>query len=190
MLDVHPATVRQWADNGRIRSYRTPGGHRRFAEEDIRTLMSVTAAPAAEFELLLSAAMGRTRLELTNGRLDTESWYTRLDEDAKQQHRMLGRELLGALIQYLSSDNSESVLNDGRDIGMQYAALAHDLRLSVSDATRAFLMFRDVLMESLVQISSLQGTRRPQEMVAIHRQVSLFTNEVLAAMLSALSKDE
>jgi len=36
-LKVHPTTLREWADKGRIRAYRTPGGHRRFSEADVET---------------------------------------------------------------------------------------------------------------------------------------------------------
>ena len=34
-LSVHPATLREWADKGQIRTFRTPGGHRRFSEADV-----------------------------------------------------------------------------------------------------------------------------------------------------------
>ena len=35
MLGVHPATVRNWADEGKLPSLRTPGGHRRFRRSDL-----------------------------------------------------------------------------------------------------------------------------------------------------------
>jgi DNA binding domain, excisionase family len=35
MLGVHEGTVRRWADTGKLPSYRTPGGHRRFLSEDV-----------------------------------------------------------------------------------------------------------------------------------------------------------
>ena len=43
-LNVHPATLREWADRGRIRTFRTPGGHRRFSVEDVDAL-AAEAAP-------------------------------------------------------------------------------------------------------------------------------------------------
>jgi excisionase family DNA binding protein len=36
---VDPKTVTRWAAAGRIRSIRTPGGHRRFRESAVRTLL-------------------------------------------------------------------------------------------------------------------------------------------------------
>jgi excisionase family DNA binding protein len=39
LFRVDPKTVSRWAISGRIPSVRTPGGHRRFREEDVRGLM-------------------------------------------------------------------------------------------------------------------------------------------------------
>ena len=37
-LGVSPATLRHWADKGKVRAFRTPGGHRRFSETEMRAL--------------------------------------------------------------------------------------------------------------------------------------------------------
>jgi excisionase family DNA binding protein len=39
LFRVDPKTVTRWAAGGRLRSLRTPGGHRRFRESDIRALL-------------------------------------------------------------------------------------------------------------------------------------------------------
>ena len=46
LFRVDPKTVTRWAAAGRISSIRTPGGHRRFRESEIRALLG-TDAPAA-----------------------------------------------------------------------------------------------------------------------------------------------
>lgn len=48
---VDPKTVSRWAAGGRIGSIRTPGGHRRFRESEVRALLEgkpavTTPAPA------------------------------------------------------------------------------------------------------------------------------------------------
>jgi excisionase family DNA binding protein len=51
LFRVDPKTVTRWAAAGRINSIRTPGGHRRFRESEIRELLrqdgSRSAASAA-----------------------------------------------------------------------------------------------------------------------------------------------
>jgi excisionase family DNA binding protein len=40
MFRVDPKTVTRWAKAGRLRSIRTPGGHRRFRESEVRALLT------------------------------------------------------------------------------------------------------------------------------------------------------
>ena len=40
LLGVHSMTLRRWSDSGRFPSFRTPGGHRRFARKDIDYFLS------------------------------------------------------------------------------------------------------------------------------------------------------
>jgi len=40
MFRVDPKTVTRWASGGRIGSIRTPGGHRRFRESEVRSLLA------------------------------------------------------------------------------------------------------------------------------------------------------
>jgi excisionase family DNA binding protein len=47
MFRVDPKTVTRWAASGRIGSIRTPGGHRRFRESEIRALLAGLTMPAA-----------------------------------------------------------------------------------------------------------------------------------------------
>jgi excisionase family DNA binding protein len=47
LFRVDPKTVTRWAAAGRISSIRTPGGHRRFREAEVRALLDGTPLPAA-----------------------------------------------------------------------------------------------------------------------------------------------
>jgi excisionase family DNA binding protein len=43
LFRVDPKTVTRWAAAGRIGSIRTPGGHRRFRESEVRALLAGAA---------------------------------------------------------------------------------------------------------------------------------------------------
>lgn len=43
LFRVDPKTVTRWAAAGRIASIRTPGGHRRFRESEVRALLASEA---------------------------------------------------------------------------------------------------------------------------------------------------
>jgi excisionase family DNA binding protein len=46
MFRVDPKTVTRWAASGRIGSIRTPGGHRRFHESEVKELLDVHSTGA------------------------------------------------------------------------------------------------------------------------------------------------
>ena len=48
LLGVSVATVRGWADQGRLPSHRTVGGHRRFELDELRAWLAERGAPAPE----------------------------------------------------------------------------------------------------------------------------------------------
>ena len=39
MLGVHPATLARWVDEGHLRAFRTPGGHRRIPRGEVERLL-------------------------------------------------------------------------------------------------------------------------------------------------------
>lgn len=45
LFRVDPKTVTRWARMERIKSIRTPGGHRRFRESDVKALLRGDAPP-------------------------------------------------------------------------------------------------------------------------------------------------
>lgn len=46
LFRVDPKTVTRWAAAGRISSIRTPGGHRRFRESEVRALLAADSGTA------------------------------------------------------------------------------------------------------------------------------------------------
>ena len=51
LFRVDPKTVTRWAASGRITSIRTPGGHRRFRESEVRALLRGDSEPVAQGHL-------------------------------------------------------------------------------------------------------------------------------------------
>jgi excisionase family DNA binding protein len=48
LFRVDPKTVTRWAASGRITSIRTPGGHRRFRESEVRALLRGDSEASSE----------------------------------------------------------------------------------------------------------------------------------------------
>ena len=179
-LNIHPATLRDWSDRGRIRTFRTPGGHRRFSGDDVDAL---AAAAAPELALFMNALVGQARLATSAGRLANESWYAHFDDAAKERQRELGHDFMRVLVVYLGdTDNDWS--GDVQELGDRYAKLADDVGLSLGDAMRAFHLFDGLVHSSAKQLSAVQVGG----LVDFERHVGWFLNEVRVAMVESFSE--
>jgi excisionase family DNA binding protein len=45
MMHVDPKTVTRWARSGKLSSFRTPGGHRRYFESEVLALVNESYVP-------------------------------------------------------------------------------------------------------------------------------------------------
>jgi len=177
-LNVHPATLRDWADKGRLRTYRTPGGHRRFSEADVAAI-GMESKP--DLSLLMHATVGHARVATSDGRLASESWYARFDEAAKSRQRDLGIQLVQMLVSFLG-DTSRDWSQDIRQLGGRYGELARDAGLSLGDAMRAFHLFEGIVRASVSELGAAKVARSD-----LDENVGWFLNEVRVAMVESFA---
>ena len=189
MLGVHPSTLRQWADSGKIPTVRTPGGHRRFAESDVRSLLEPEPLQPSGVQLLVQSALGRTRLEVTGGKLSEQGWYQRLDETDKAEHRELGRKLLSMVTQYLTEPSErQAILEEARTLGRSYGERSMVNKLTLTEAVRAFLYFHDFLSDGILQMSETVGQNVNVDLITTYQQINVFTDEVMLSMLEVFEE--
>jgi excisionase family DNA binding protein len=191
MLGVHPSTLRQWADSGKIPTVRTPGGHRRFAESDVQALLEPETLQPSGVQLLVQSALGRTRLEVSGGKLNEQGWYQRLDETDKAEHRELGRQLLSLVMQYLTQPSDrQAILEEARALGRSYGDHSLVNKLTLTEAVRAFLYFHGFLTDGVLQMSETVGQQVNIDLISIYRQINVLIDEVMLAMLGVYEKSQ
>ena len=178
-LGVHPITLRRWADQGDIAVMLTPGGHRRFAMADLRRFAEARKQLRGASGLVQSwadQALQRTRQGIVGQR--DERWLAPFDEADRQQKRELGRRLMGVMLQYVSlSEGGDELLDEAQIIGRAYAQDALGLGLSLVEALRAMLFFRDSLIESAVQMPETARVR-PEANARLVRRINGLLNAV------------
>jgi len=188
MLGVHPTTVRHWADSGDLPSQRTPGGHRRFRRRDLMQFATMQQTPSEvgsnEAQLMLQSALGRARLEVSDGQLEGLTWYGQFNEETRQAHRVLGRRLLEVLTAYLANPVNQTELRaEVRGLGVEYAHLSVEHNIGLTDSVRAFLFFRDLLTESVIQLAGVLSLQSPRDWSDRLRQVNVITDELLLSLI-------
>lgn len=198
MLGMHPATVRLWADRNELPSRRTSGGHRRFRRADIEARLHQDAErkPRPAAQLLVQSILGRIRFAFTDGTLNNQPWYQHFDDSAREAYRSLGRHVLELLLHALTDGTDADELHrEAVQLGSQYGSLTRNSNVSVADAVRAFLYFRSLVDESVLQLVEVQGTHDYREHQDIPwaetlYQVQALTNEILPALIESAQSSQ
>lgn len=183
ILGVHPSTVRNWADQGQIPVHRTSGGHRRFKRNEVALWQQTQRSTGPdEAQLVIQNALKRTRFQITEGHLQAEAWYQKLDEDARGQYRLSGRNLMQGLLAYLSCEGPEADA-EARSLGYEYATRGRRHGLSIVDATQAFLFFRNTLLDAMLLVYEAAAVSSSQAWSDMFRKISAFTDSILVTLL-------
>lgn len=194
LLNVHPTTLRRWANSGDLPALVTPGGHRRFAATDLARFARERSALRnlnGYAGLWATKALAYTRQESNLSR--KTSWLTHFDEEGRARNRLLGQQLMGLTLQYLSSEaneeNSASILEEARRIGRQYAANAMEQGLPLRVTLEASMFFRDSLVETALQLPE-SANIRPEANVRLMRRVNELLNAVHLAVADVYDGDK
>jgi excisionase family DNA binding protein len=183
LLGVNESTLRRWADAGYVRSFRTPGGHRRFAEDDLRALMAGHGRPGpASYGSLGHLALMRIRRRLQRGSKQQANWYTGMAEADRQRLRSLGQRLVNLVSEYLSRGSRRSrLMDEARQIGHEYGTEFADKKLPLRDAVEAFIFFRKGLDEAAAELAH-RGNLSAEEAVEVWELTAGLADQVLLAM--------
>ena len=177
-LGVHPVTLRRWAESGKIASIRTPGGHRRFAESEIDRLQENALVPES---ITISEQLRESALTATRADLQTHkaSWNHSIEEKDKEEKRLLGRRLMGLLMQYVATeeDGSQEIIDEARVIARIYAKSIVLSGIPLPEALKATNYFRDHILEAAVVLPDA-ARRRPEANQKMFRKLNVFLNEV------------
>lgn len=183
MLGVHPSTLRIWSDKGGFPVHRTQGGHRRFLRSEVELWMqSQRAGGPSEHDLVVQKALKSTRLKISEGRLNSESWYNQLDEIAREEYRRNSRNLLQGLIGYMAS-SEETAEAETHALGYEYASRGRRYGLSEVDSLQAFLFFRTLLLEAMLSMYEGAAVRNLHAWSDMLRRMNLFTDQILISLL-------
>jgi len=191
LLGVHPSTIRLWSDKGAIPVHKTQGGHRRYKRGEIllwAETNSKSRAEAIEPESMMQEVIKNVRMQISEGRLQEEAWYQKLDEDARVQYRMSARSLFQGLMTYMTTNGEESA-SEAYAIGYEYASRARRYNLSYVDAARAFLFFRDTLVESVIKVY-MDANVPTKQATDMYTRMHTFTDEILISLLDTFRKLE
>ncbi len=183
LLGVHPSTVRNWADQGVLPVHRTQGGHRRFMRSEVDLwIQSQRMTTEEETNGMFRNALGYARIQIVEGHLESESWYAKLNNEARNAYRRSGRNLMQGLMKSQAVDD-ESAKNEARALGVDYASIGRKHGLTILETTEAFLFFRNVLIDSSFHVYEQAAIQSPQAWGEMFRTINNFADHILLTLI-------
>jgi excisionase family DNA binding protein len=151
LLDVSNTTLRQWADNGYLRVYRTPGGHRRFLRSDVESFANAPAQAQDQVrdDAVEGSALRKIRRRLGRNDVLQQPWYQSVEEEGKVRMRLFGRRLLSILLQESSARRRrQELLDEAHLLGREYGTEMSERGVALKDTIEAFVFFRTMVLDS------------------------------------------
>ncbi|HET7726978.1 MAG TPA: helix-turn-helix domain-containing protein [Candidatus Limnocylindrales bacterium] len=163
IVGVDPDTLRRWADEGRVRAYATPGGHRRFRRGDLDRLISSRQVGSPGALTALGATPARLSAAYRRGyaRTGGPGPLVRLAVPGgeREAYRAEGRRLIALLLEHLDTGEPEVRARTARTAGTVAEDLGRRLAqggVPLDDAVRQFVAARRPF---LAQIATLARRR-------------------------------
>ncbi|WP_158513479.1 MerR family transcriptional regulator [Dehalogenimonas formicexedens] len=147
-LGVSEPALRTWTDEGQIKAFVTPGGHRRYLKSELKKFIGLNqkrlGIKSLTEKLESTAALHR---EIGATMAATDPWREHLDETTQLRFGDLGRRLLGLLTQCVTKPSRpEETIDAAREIGRSYGELTKHLEIPVGASVRAFIQHRQPML--------------------------------------------
>jgi excisionase family DNA binding protein len=182
---VSVSTLRRWADEGRVPSYRTAGGHRRFRVADLQRVLLPAAATPGEVEVFGELAATRIRRQLAAPRTREMDWLAGIDDHSRERLGLLGRHLLATIEDYLSRRRPRAaVLAEARQFGLLYGRELASARFTVRQAIEAFTFFRRGIEEAARRYAA-RGSQDAPDIDDLRDQLDVLNDRVLLGIAEA-----
>jgi len=187
MLGVSQGTLRRWADDGRLRVFTTPGGHRRFSREAIERLLPTDRDQRPHLGLSgltparLARAYRRTASTPAEG-----AWGAVLTDADRQAFRDLGRRLAQALVEHLDALEPEqrtTHLAAATRFSADYGRLGARAGLSMGEVVEGFLAFRRPFLAEAVVVARRRGFDI-DEVTGLYEDAEIALDHLLVATMS------
>ncbi|HJW88271.1 MAG TPA: helix-turn-helix domain-containing protein [Dehalococcoidia bacterium] len=189
LLGVCETTLRHWTDEGMVKAFITPGGHRRYEEADLDAFLrshhkaqGVKGLVARIEERALQQGMARQYFL-------ARPWYGALGEEQRLQFRERGRRLVELLVLHITHPSRrEALLEEARALGEEYGRHLGGLGLPLPEALEVFTLYRSGIVDSALEVLRDRQPVNRRALEAFPRVIGLM-DRVLLSLVEAYQKE-
>lgn len=186
ILGVSEATLRQWTDEGKIKAFITPGGHRRYSKLELKRFMRSHSKTLGIKDLVLELEdTARIHRQIARQSPHIAAWYDKLNEESRQYLAALGRQLLDLVIRYIAEPSRrDETIELARGVGRSHGETLANLGLPLTDSLETFLAHRAPIIDVITHLMRKREALTGRVVDAIP-MVAHVMDEVLVCLVSA-----
>ncbi len=190
-LGISATTLRRWADAGMIRTFVTPGGHRRFSRDAIAALLPASGQrPTMDRLGETPARMQRVYRRAVTAPGAPIPWVESLDPGQRALFRGHGVVIVTSLLAALDAHDHAArsqQLEAALDAASAYGAAAAEAGLPASVAVEVFLRFRRPFLAELSELGRRRGLDTVAATELLDRATDAF-DELLVETVGSLER--
>lgn len=185
-LGVSEAALRQWTDEGKLKAFITPGGHRRYSRAELKRFMS-SHHKMLGIKDLVSELEETVRIhrEIARTSLSNTLWYHKLSGESQEHLADQGRRLLNLIIKSVTEPaRRKETIQSVRGVGREMGEILAQLGLPLTDSVEAFILHRDPILNAATHLMRKREafTGRIVEAIPL---VAHVMDEALVALVAA-----
>lgn len=190
LIGVGADTLRRWADLGKVHSYQTAGGHRRFLRSSLEALINAPPRPRYGVEQLpgsagtMASAMHR---RLARSSSAVQPWQARLSVEQRTEFRRWGQRTFNLVIEYVAAANRAEralLLTEAEQMGALYGREASAVGLTLAETVEAFLFFRSPVLDAITGQLRRRGAE-PADLTGAFREANAAVDQVLISLVAS-----
>ena len=154
ILAVSEQALRQWTDEGKIKAFITPGGHRRYSPAELKRFINQSKKTLGMKDLVIDLEHVVPVLHDTaTDYLRSTSWRGKLDSKSQKYLASLGRHLLELIIKSISKVSLQvETSRDVQEVGADFGRILARQGLPLTDAVQTFIQHRDPIIKVATEI--------------------------------------
>lgn len=190
LVGVGPDTLRRWADSGKVQSYQTPGGHRRFLRSSLEAMINGPRRHRYGVERLTGSTqtmVGELHRRMERTGYAGQPWRARISAEQRDDFRRWGQRTFNLVVEYVASarrSERQLLLEEAEKMGGLYGAEASRAGLTLAETIEAFLYFRSPVLEAITG-HLRRRSAEVDEVTTAYREANQAIDQVLVALVSS-----
>ena len=190
ILGVSETALRQWTDEGKIKAFVTPGGHRRYVKAELKKVISKQQRVHGIKDLVTKIeTTPPLHRELAHTYFTNATWYINLNAESQEHLAESGRKLLHLVIRYIAEPAKRNETEElARDIGGDFGKQVDKLGLSLAEAIETFMLHRNPVINAATELLKRKEALNNRAVEALPL-VTHILDEALIALVASYQKD-